>query len=342
MSKTESLELKGWGILMMLWLHLFSQQDVVEQNCFYYLNFFNGRPLCYVLTRLCACCVPLFVFLGGYGLAKVYTSKGVGSPLRRSIALMAELWIVCVAFVAVTATLFPANTLGGPGVFAANMLGVHCTYNGTWWFMLPYALVTAISPWLVQLFWRSGRKAVAGMLAGCFVLKLLEHFGADAFADSPFLAANLLAVFLYAAGMLLMFAIGVLFVRWQVFEASGQWFSGVRHRSWLFSALLLLLCTIKMFMGCDGLLNLPFVIAFVLVVHNIRFPSFAAHALAFFGKYSSMMWLVHAFFLSWLLSLDLYSLHYPLFLFAALVAISLSASFVLTPVYRPLRRRIMT
>ena len=340
MSKTESLEFKGMAILMMLWLHLFSMQDVVGLYGIADLSFFNGKPLCVVLTRLCSCCVPLYIFLGGYGLTQVYTSRGTGHVGRRALALMTELWLVCLVVVPIGAVLEPEEYPVSAEVLLGNVLGIHCSYNGTWWFMLPYAMVTLVSPWLVRQFYRGSRRTVWWLLAACLSLKLAEHLTADKFDTSPHLMVNLIGVLLHAAGMGLMFGVGVLFARGRLFQASERWLGGVRHRSLAFLGLLCMLLLAKMLMGRSGLLNLPYVPLFLLLTHNIRLGAWLSGAFAFLGRQSSMMWLWHAFFIQMPFGLTVYRLHYPPLIFLALVGLSLAVALALTPVYRALRNRI--
>ena len=66
MDKKESLELKGIAILLMLMLHLFNTQQRVAE-CTTFLYFWNGKPLVYALSRVGAFCVPLYIFISGYG-----------------------------------------------------------------------------------------------------------------------------------------------------------------------------------------------------------------------------------------------------------------------------------
>ena len=71
MTKEETLQLKGIAILMMLFLHLFNTTANVEQ-CQTYIYFWNGKPLVLALSRVAAFCVPIYIFLSGYGLAITY------------------------------------------------------------------------------------------------------------------------------------------------------------------------------------------------------------------------------------------------------------------------------
>ena len=75
MEKEETLQLKGIAILMMLYLHLFCHLEEVEQ-CKTFVNWINGKPLAYVFFRVGALCVPIYLFLSGYGFVKIYQKWG--------------------------------------------------------------------------------------------------------------------------------------------------------------------------------------------------------------------------------------------------------------------------
>ncbi len=65
------MQLKGIAILLMLWLHLFSDEKLTA-TCVNTIWFWNGMPLAVVLKKICSICVQMYIFLGGYGLAKTY------------------------------------------------------------------------------------------------------------------------------------------------------------------------------------------------------------------------------------------------------------------------------
>ena len=74
MDKKESLELKGIAILLMLMLHLFNTQQRVAE-CTPFLYFWNGKPLVYALSRVGAFCVPLYIFISGYGHGSILAGR---------------------------------------------------------------------------------------------------------------------------------------------------------------------------------------------------------------------------------------------------------------------------
>ena len=65
-TKEESLQLKGSAILIMLFLHLFNSQENIDR-CILSVKFL-GKPIVSQLATFSEICVPLYLFLSGYGL----------------------------------------------------------------------------------------------------------------------------------------------------------------------------------------------------------------------------------------------------------------------------------
>ena len=135
MTKEETLQLKGIAILMMLFLHLFNTTANVEQ-CQTYIYFWNGKPLVLALSRVAAFCVPIYIFLSGYGLAITYKqNQRIMRSWNRIFNLYINYWIV----------FFTIHSIGllhkTPKIiqetwpeFICNFIALDCSYNREWWF----------------------------------------------------------------------------------------------------------------------------------------------------------------------------------------------------------------
>ena len=59
MGKDTTLQIKGILILMMLWLHLYRNEDLFDGTCYEFLYWFNGNPFSYHFAKkfcsMCAC-----------------------------------------------------------------------------------------------------------------------------------------------------------------------------------------------------------------------------------------------------------------------------------------------
>lgn len=330
MTKSDTRELKGLAILMMLWLHLFSNPEMVRQ-CTYWLSYVNGQPLAYALTRLASSCVPIYIFLGGYGLAATYKTTA-GHQLhggRRALALMANFWLVFLIFVPIGCAVNPDLFPGSWQTLLLNATAVSYTYNGAWWFLLPYVLLTLTAqPLIARCFTTSRRHDVlivavmAVVNVGVYLLKSeLPLTGTWPFP-------GVLTLFNYLS-MLLLFTLGILAVKYNMTVLRGRY-------SLL---LLLLLCLLKMLLGASSLLNVPFVLLAIPLFLSLRRPRWLRRTLEFFGLHSTNMWLIHYFYY-YMFGHLIYRLHYPLAIFLALVAVSLACSMLIRPIFEPLRKKI--
>ena len=75
MSKNETVKIKGFAILLMMWHHLFGCGTflVLESNTWL------GSDFDYIIGRSGKICIALFVVLSGYGLYKSYIAKNITS-----------------------------------------------------------------------------------------------------------------------------------------------------------------------------------------------------------------------------------------------------------------------
>ena len=142
MSRDESLQLKGIAILLMLALHLFSDLGTVTAECDWLIPFWNGKPIVYAFSRVAACCVPIYLFLGGYGLSRTFEQSPQMHNGRRVLSLYANFWIVFLLFMPLACVIRPEDYPQDLPTLALSTIAWTSTYNGAWWFLLPYAVFT--------------------------------------------------------------------------------------------------------------------------------------------------------------------------------------------------------
>lgn len=91
--KEKSLELKGIAIIFMFWLHLYGHDNLI-QNGNYYTELWGGETK-FMLT-LSSICVPIFIFIAGYGYAiKQRSEKSLLKTINR---LYTKIWLVALIF----------------------------------------------------------------------------------------------------------------------------------------------------------------------------------------------------------------------------------------------------
>ena len=323
MDKRQSTLLKGIAILMMLWYHLFYHEEVAELCT--PLLFIGDEPVARMVARACYP-VSFFLILSGYGLSYLY-QKGrlsVKSQLRRLLQLYIHYWVVLLIFVTIGCFINPERYIIDPIHLVANITGLHCTYNGETWFLLPYAIICLLAvgfiPWLFRIDnWRKVLLFVGGY-ALCFgAMKLFMALFFSETLDGTHIFIFILQV-VYVIVNFFYFALGVLLYRLE------------RHLLTLptnrvvVMALLLLIIVVKSQFKvtlADGLYAFVFIILFLQLPIGRR----TGNVLENIGRHSMPMWMTHTFFAVYLFPDFIYGFSYPVLIFLVLVAITWLVSF---------------
>ena len=342
MDKNDSIQLKGIAILMMVWLHLFSEQSITE-DCINFL-FFKGRPLAYMLTKLCACCVSMYAVLGGYGLSAVYSkSQGEMHNGRRALLLMANFWIVCLLFIPVGCIFRPDIYPGDWAQLLLNISAVSYSYNGAWWFLLPYVLITLCSKHIIRLLLHSSLRKEMAIFSALLILHVAAYIAKDYCNPSPGSLKQLADVGLNVIYLLFMFAIGVALFKhhWiQTLRKHLEQYDKKRRNASLALALFGI-CLLRISIGNSALMNLPFSVLIIILFTLLEKPCACTSAATFLGQHSTNVWLCHCFFLNMLLQGQVYALRYPLAILIAVLLLALTASYFIKRIFTPIRNMMM-
>ncbi len=309
MSKDQSLQLKGIAIAMMLFLHLFNTMERVEE-CTTLIPFFNGRPLVYVLARVCGLCVPIFLFISGYGLAHSQRFDTL-TLLRRLRRVLTRYWLVFAIFIPVGCLLQPQHYPGSALECLLNVLTLSDSYNGEWWFLLPYILLLALSRWIIPQVRRSNARQRTTIFLLLFGLSVagqnLKHTGGDLYAVHRLVQFLSLLPAFYAGACC---ALG---------SSEGSWYTRpLSHPLAWMTALLFVRC----FIGAS-VTNVLFCVPFILLFIQMTPQRHMQSLLRYLGRHSTVMWLTHTFYAYYFFHAQLYGLRYPLFIYAALLTVTL-------------------
>ena len=132
-NKEKSVQLKGVAIFM-FWLHLYGHDNLI-QNGNYYTELWGG--VTQFLLTLSSICVPIFIFIAGYGYA---IKENNPKPLFQTIwNLYKKVWLVLIIFFPLA--LYFGKLRFNAGEFLLNLSGFYFTYCGEWWFVCLYVLL---------------------------------------------------------------------------------------------------------------------------------------------------------------------------------------------------------
>lgn len=314
--KKKSLILKGIGILLMLFHHLF--YSPLSTSLFWDYHFHVGSHDFGVVNQLgiyAKLCVAIFVFVSGYGLEITSLNKKIKVLpfyIHRFKKLYLNYWFIWLLFVPVGIFVFgriPAEVYGKSAIIKMildffgllNLTGGLC-YNPTWWFYSCIILLYLGFPLLHQQF---TNKWLLFLSIGIIVSPL---------AGLPIITpiSNYLLPFL--AGMWVARVSRSIFDRLSVFDMiiSFVLLSVIRNFSNMYCIVDTLLCMI-----------------IAVFLYKVKFSNWLETIFVQLGKHSQNIFLFHTFiFLYWFRE-ETYITRDPLIIFIQLTAICYLISVVI-------------
>ena len=334
MTKQESLILKGVAILFMVYGHLFLYPGWAD-SLYQSLMEINGVSIECILTRATGP-VTFYLLLGGYGMYYIYKNKKEKNQLLRIRNLYMNFWIVLFLFVLIGHFLKPDAYPGSFKTLLNNATGFNTTYNGEWWFLLPYSLVVLSSYWVFKFVDRFNPKLVIlGCIFGLFTTSfIVSRFG------SEYLFASKLRYncFLYFH-LLWEFVIGAMLLKINFFERAKYKIKKYLPRNMYVIAALLLLVAIRCLFDTSAV-HLFYIVAFIALFLSISRHKIIDSTLSVLGKYSMNMWFIHTWFCYYLFADFIYGFKYPIIIFIVLVVLSLLVAIFVSKIANIITKRI--
>ena len=323
----ETNVIKGVAICAMLWHHLFLENREYGEVAF-------------KLALTCKVCVALFVFLSGYGMAVQYKKKfnedvcqnnsmyvfdRILFLLRRYAKFYLNYWIVFFITVSLGVFVFDRSLTEAYGTesaiwphFLSDFWGVAGleSYNVTWWFNKLILVLWITFP---LLYW-----AMCSKFVSVWVLVFLYcDPGSLLYRFTVFSPGFTTYLFLFAIGIFL--AVNTDFFI-EILNKINQYVVLILT---IVATILLLYMrnhyVLSCFLGTNGD---PFIAVFLslAVVSICRLTHRKMSALAFVGKHSMNMYLIHTFIYGYFFHDFIYWFKYPILIFAVLFLISLLLS----------------
>lgn len=327
MNKHTTQALKGIAILLMLFLHLFNQEHYVALTTPFIT--LMDKPLASWFVPFTHICVPIYLFLSGYGLY-ISSKKQSKTPFKRIMALYEKLWMVLLLFVGLGTIIAPQLYPGDMRQLLSNLTGWNTTYNGEWWFFFPYIVLVALSPWLIQWVKRFNWKywLVGLPLLHFITFAAMRFYGDWVYSNQAIYYA--VSIPHYAT----IFLAGALFAKEHLFERFQTVVARYKcNNNWLLAGGILALIVARSILPFM-VLKPYFAIAFMLLFSALQRGEVLNRVLCYFGSHSTNMWLTHSFFCYYLFSDFVYGFKYPVVIFGVLVLLSLASSYVVNLVSR--------
>jgi hypothetical protein len=291
MTKTASLYLKGIAILMMLATHLLF---FVQSPNILSIPLPNGSNVSAYIGYACALCVPVFAFINGYGLSKVYEGKSLGQIYLYSIKKMGlfllEYWIILFSLFV---PFYACSVAGAVDwlLILRSLFGWGGVLNPFAWYVYFYLGILLLLPLLRYLF---PKQALLGLAIG--YLPLLIAAFVWGFLDKADTYTSYRELLVYVVCVLG----GFVFAKYGLFETARKGLAKIKCDHWWFY----LIFTVLGF-------------ALTSVVRNVLLFPFTSLPLIFLGVvlFEKPLPRVPSFIFKWLgvLSMPLWFIHYIFF-----------------------------
>lgn len=311
-TRDDTKKLKGLAALMIMFHHLVGFPDRYPAS-FPGFQSILGQDILVDIGLNCKVAISIFFFLGGYGLYKQWEA-GKYNFAHSIASLYRRYWKVFLIFVPIGFLFFSYHSSTNPILVTfypiqgaemkhlvsdvvANFLGISCTLNPSWWFLMSYVCTIPIG----LIFCRIAKKhglPLCFYLAVAMDILIRNVFPNQAWAQSNYYFTNIIQLSEYST----CFYVGVGCASSNLLSQIRAEIHKLAHDSivWRFcinvAGIGLLFFTRCWIIGKTAdLLLVPFLCVFAADLIDCLPPI----GFRFLGKHSMNLWLIHCFYVSY-------------------------------------------
>lgn len=318
LTKKDTGAAKGFAICLMLGHHLFAFKDrLMEGNA--YLPVLIKHDIEFFIGYFGRICVPIFLFLSGYGMFKSFQNKGsIGKALIQKVFNFYKVyWSYLLIFVPIGLMFFKhVKTFGGEEyrytydyiIILKNIIGLSNSFNSEWWFVKVYLLL------LIFIF----------PVYRFLVSKNVHLFIASSL--TLYVLGGKINIFNELLHWQLSFALGIYIAKHE--NLVGKLSKEIRALNLFYTILFFCVCVLFRFRFNW---SLDFLIAPIFIIISLRFLQLSKlyNVFAYLGKYSFPIWLNHSFFCYYYFQQFVYWPKYSPLVVLTLLGFSLSSAIII-------------
>lgn len=342
LTKRDTKMTKGLAIVFMVLLHLFCRVDNLPYECIK----IGGVPLIYYIGLIADCCVAIYCFCSGYALEIINqkitnTKQYYINRLKSLLKLLINYWIILIAFSIIG--LITKNDVIPTSVarFVKHFFLLEKSYNGAWWFLLTYVLLVLVSKPMHLVVQKLNPYVLVIVSFGIYFVSYVQRFKNVVSLNSGFANWIIMQIALLGTSFL-PFICGMMFYKYKVFtklrNLLNKRFNDIQLT--VLGAIIFLALVIG-----HGIVPSVFVAPFtglvIIVIFNVvKKGEFINKIFDFLGQHSTNIWLTHMFFYSVLFKNFIFIAKYPLLIFAFMMLLTISCSYIINIIYKPLIKLI--
>jgi hypothetical protein len=312
-SKRLSAFIKGVAIILMLLHHLFAYPERYPESV-NIISVFNNIKIEQIIGEFGKYCIPLFLFVSGYGFSLSTSSETPAKYyINKIVNFFISYWIVFFIFVPISyfysqwdfVRLDSYNLL-------LNLFALSSSYNHEWWFILPYLLSMGLTP-----FFHKMKNNYVALLALSYILWGVSSIPSKAQS------------FLFWQPA---YVLGFIFSNLKIREGFLKVAYNNYYKIFVFLSSLIILSVTFLNYGWD---SMPFMVVFLILIILIVYgylPNVFKLVIEEVGNKSLFIWLTHSFYCYHFAKDIVYYPRVSLFIFLELLIVSYLTSVVLIKV----------
>ena len=310
----------------MLFLHLFNHLDSWID-----INLGNNVRLMTFLSHATNP-VGFYLLLGGVGMYFLY-KRGGNNQWKRILKLYIHYWIVLLIFVSLG---WLMNRDGYPGSFIkilSNITAFSTSYNAECWFLLPYAILTLISPYLFYCIDRWPKQTLLiSFPISIITMFIVSRYGAQYLFNNMWLYNPFLVIHISFN-----FILGATLLKYEHFTRRIiKFLAKYSYLNWILLFLLIIIQCVISSAAIGSFYVLFFIILFLSAPRWKWFDTCLAHL----GDHSMTMWFIHTWFCYYLFHDYIYSFSYPPIIYFVLFILTYISSHIIKSLAAPIVKRI--
>lgn len=334
LTKYDTQIAKGIAIIGMVMLHLFCRLGELPYSPLIWLG---DIPIIYYLGLLGDMCVPIFCFCSGYAhflLNEEYGKQYKNRIPKKLLRFICNYWLVVALFSTIGVILGKQEIIPKSfSEFCGNIFFYNMSYNGAWWFVLTYITLLLMSPILNKLTQKVNALSIIVGSSLLYFVAYILRFKIEIDLNNPVLNWILLQSVLVGT-VQCTYVIGMVCRRYRIISKIRQ--TQTKHMFLLGGAAVLMgHCIVQ------SAFLAPFTALAVLsILFLFRLPAYLKNSLAFLGKHSTNIWLIHMFFYTDLFDELVFAVKYPVFIIAFMFFICILVSMFINIIYAFICKRM--
>ncbi len=290
---------KAVAIILMLVHHLFGFKSRLGEGM-QYIPMFSG-DVEYIAGGFGKLCVAIFIFMSGFGTYLALSGKSnlfkkIG---KKIFGVYKKYWAVFFVFIPVGMLLGVERIKVDAKAFLLNLTAIDTSYNGEWWFITPFIIITLVSPLIVRF---ADRKwlghisvdliiaLVASVYLTNFAVELCNSPAVEPFFTTPFGEGIVEAIEFIPA-----FFMGVVVAKYKLFDK----YLGLMKKPYFAIPAGIVLGALTFVLRRQFGADYDYIFAPVFVIATVsvfRFVPPVYKLLKEIGSVSTEIWLIHSFF----------------------------------------------